>query len=86
MYNYPVSEFEFYHVCCCVHMLHALFPVHLSLVRLNAFHCPLYSWIGVEVGYLQSTLKSAQCVRCGSEPGLLNDPFVLVVQSIRKCA
>ena len=35
---------------------------------------------------MQSTLKSAQCVECGDGPRLLDDPFVLVVQSIRKYA
>ena len=43
------------------------------------------SWIGVEVGYLQATLKSTHCLKCSDKPGLLNDPFVMVVQSIRKC-
>ena len=44
----------------------------------------LYSWIGVEVGYMQSTLKSAQCLECNDGPRLIDDPFVLVVESIRK--
>ena len=35
---------------------------------------------------MQSTLKSAQCLQCGDGPRLSDDPFVLVVQSIRKCA
>ena len=33
---------------------------------------------------MQSTLKSAQCLECGDGPRLSDDPFVLVVQSIRK--
>ena len=44
----------------------------------------IYSWIGVQVGYMQSTLKTAQCQECGDGPRLIDDPFVLVVQSIRK--
>ena len=38
----------------------------------------------MEVGYLQSTLKSTQCLKCGDKGGLLDDPFVMVVRSIRK--
>lgn len=48
------------------------------------FHYLPNSWIGVEVGYMQSTLRSAQCAECGDGPRLIEDPFVLVVQSIRK--
>ena len=40
----------------------------------------------MEVGYLRDTLKSAQCLQCGDRQGFLDDPFVLVVRSIRKYA
>ena len=47
-------------------------------------YSPVCSWIGVEVGYLQATIKSTHCLKCSNKPGLLDDPFVMVVQSIRK--
>lgn len=35
---------------------------------------------------MQATLNSVECVKCAGEPGngLLGDPFVMVVQTIRK--
>ncbi len=47
----------------------------------------VYSWIGVEVGYVHSAFDNAVCkVQCNNGSSYTPDDFILVIETIRKLA
>ncbi len=45
----------------------------------------VYSWIGVEVGYVHSAFDNAMC-KCNNGSSYTPDDFILVIETIRKLA